>query len=229
MQGRSVPVLGVISLFAGLLTAGTASWKTKPTAQWTQMDAEQVLTTSPWAKEITAGIARRLTEDELREAGMMGEQHGIGYDGVDLKVKGEQGFHSTVRFIRLRLRWETALPVRVAGLVSHEIEPPTLDGDGYQLAVYGIPGAYFKGDPKKLGDPLKNDALLRREGKKDVKPSRVEVFEADDGLVVVYLFPLSAEISPKDRQIDFEARIGRVIVSQVFDLSQMVFQGKLEL
>jgi len=131
--------------------------------------------------------------------------------------------------ITLKLRWESALPVQLAELKSHEVEPPTLEGDGYKIAVYGVPGAGFKGDPTELGKPLKNLAFLKREGKKDVRPVSVEVFQRDNGLVVVYLFPLSAEVTMKDGQLRFEAQIGRIVVDQTFDLSEMEFMGKLAL
>jgi hypothetical protein len=58
---------------------------------------------------------------------------------------------------------------------------------------------------------------------------RVEVFQRENGTVVVYLFPLSAEITKKDRRIQFEAQIGRIVFAQDFDLSEMEFLGKLEL
>ena len=48
----------------------------------------------------------------------------------------------------------------MAELKTGVIAPPTLDNDGYSIAVYGIPGEYFKGDPKSLGDPLKKEAVL---------------------------------------------------------------------
>ena len=136
---------------------------------------------------------------------------------------------SYARPITLKLCWQSALPVRLAELKAHVIEPPTLDGDGYQIAVYGVPGPTFKGDPKQLGEPLMKTAALKREGKKDVKPVRVEVFQRQDGLVVVYLFPLSAEISKKDVQVQFEAVIGRISVGHTFNLQEMEFLGKLEL
>jgi hypothetical protein len=88
------------------------------------------------------------------------------------------------------------------------------------------PGRSLKGNPKSLGDPIKQQAFLRGEGKKDVKPSSVPL---GDGLVIVYLFPLSTEISRYDRRIEFEARIGRVGILQFFNLDQMDFQGRLEL
>ncbi len=80
-----------------------------------------------------------------------------------------------------------------------------------------------------MGEPLKSFATLKREGKKDVKPVSVEVFQRESGVVVVYLFPLSAEIIEKDGQVQFDAHIGRIVLSQNFVLSEMEFMGKLEL
>jgi hypothetical protein len=244
MLKRRVPPLLLAYTFMVMLMAADSPWKTKPTAQWTEEDATQVLTKSPWAKVVTAGVARRQSEDELREGGQMGQPKGVGYDNVDPAGSGpklptnigeiftgsdSRSARSMVQAITLRLRWESALPVRLAELKSREIEPPTLEGDGYRIAVYGIPSGNFKGDPKKLGDPLKELAVLKREGKKDVKPLSVEVFQRSDGVAVVYLFPLSAEITRKDGRLEFEAHIGRIVVAQTFNLGEMEFQGKLEL
>lgn len=227
-----------------LLLAADPPWKTKPPAQWTEQDARQLLEKSPWSREVVAGVARRESEDELREGGQMGQPKGPGYDNVDPKGSGPKlptsigdiftgsntpSARSLVQAMRLRLRWETALPVRLAELKAHENEPPTLEGEGYRITVYGVPSGNFKGDPKKLGNPLREGAVLRRDGKKDVKPTSVEVFQLPNELAVVYLFPFSAEISKRDGHVEFEAHIGRVVVAQVFNLDEMDFQGKLEL
>jgi hypothetical protein len=228
---------------AAHIMAADPLWNTKPAAQWTEDDARQVLAKSPWAREVRAVVTRRLTEDQLREGGQMGQPLGVGNENVDPKGSGpkvspniftgaggdDRSLRSLPQGITLKLRWESALPVRLAELKAHEVEPPTLAGDGYRIAVYGIPGGDFKDDPKKLGEPLKNLAVLKREGKKDVKPVSVEVFRHDDGVVAVYLFPLSAEITKKDGQIQFEAQIGRIVIFQNFVLDQMEFMGKLEL
>ena len=235
-------VVWLLPACAVLVLAQDPSWKIKPIAQWTEEDAKQVLQDSPWAKRVTAGLARRQSEDERRESGGMGQPQGVGYDGVDPKgsgpkmptsisglLKGERSPRSLPGVISLILRWESALPVRAAELKLHFVEPPTLEGEGYQIAVYGIPGTYLNGDPKSLGDPLKKQAVLKREGKKDVKPASVEVFQREGGTVVVYLFPRSAEINKNDAHIEFDAQIGRVVVVQSFDVGEMQFQGKLEL
>jgi hypothetical protein len=228
---------------AAYLLAADPAWKIKPAAQWSEEDAKQLLVKSPWSQQIKGVITRRLTEDQLREAGQMGQPRGVGNENVDQKGSGPQvspkvfsgpggddrGARSLPQSITLKLRWESALPIRLAELKSNEIEPPTLEGDGYRIAVYGIPGGDFKGDPKHLGDPLKSLAALKREGKKDVKPVSVEVFQREGGAVVVYLFPLSAEITMKDQRVQFEAQIGRIVLAHDFDLKEMEFAGKLEL
>jgi hypothetical protein len=240
MSRLKLPVFFAVG--ALLLLAADPPWKSKPVPNWTEQDAVQIITNSPWSKLTTAGIARLQSEDERREGGNMGQPTGVGYDGInngkkpmpnpsslfggpnaDPKRTGQDTFY------KLRLVWETALPVRLAELKAHDVEPPTSTTECYMLAVYGVPGKYFVGDPKKLGKPLMEDALLKREGKKDVKPFNVEVFQRDSGPVVVYMFPLTAEITKKDESITFEAKLGRLIISQVFSLADMEFQGKLEL
>ena len=246
MNCRQFQPLWVIAASAVLLIAADQPWKTKPPAQWSETDAAQVLASSPWAKEVQAGVTRKMSEDELREGGKMGQPTGLGYDGVDPQSRRwnlpskpsdlvlpesdeERRRRTAVPVLRVKLRWESALPIRIAELKAHQIDPPTLDGEGYRIAVYGLPGGYIKGDPKKLGSPLKDAAYIRREGKKDVRPSSVEAFQQPDGWAVVYLFPPSAEISPNDKQIVFGATIGRIVVLQPFNLSDMIFNGRLEL
>jgi hypothetical protein len=58
---------------AASLMAADPVWKSKPAAQWTEEDAKQILASSPWAKEVKAVVTRRLTEDQLREGGQMGQ------------------------------------------------------------------------------------------------------------------------------------------------------------
>src|SRR5580704_11184967 len=79
---------GLIVAVASLTAAADPVWKSKPAAQWTQEDALQVLTTSPWVKQVIAVVTRRLTEEQLREAGRMGQPSGIGNDGVDPSGSG---------------------------------------------------------------------------------------------------------------------------------------------
>lgn len=237
------PVSWVLPVSGVLLMAGNSVWQDKPIPSWTPEDARQILTDSPWSRIVVAGITRRQSEDERRAGGEMGQSKGVGFDGVDdVRVKPQLPnnvadllFKPTPyippppKYLNLRIRWESALPVRAAELRTGVIAPPTLDVDGYTIAVYGIPGEFFKGDPKSLGAPLKNQAALKRDGQKDVRPASAEVFQRANGVVVVYMFPPSMEITKKDGHVDFEAQIGRLVFTKTFNLDEMEFQGKLAL
>src|SRR5271165_3349992 len=105
------------------LIAADPAWMNKPAAQWTQEDASQVLNTSPWVKEIRATVTRRLTEDQLREGGQMGQPLGVGNEGVDPKGSGpkvspnvfagpggdDRSSRSLPQPITLKVSWESAL------------------------------------------------------------------------------------------------------------------------
>jgi hypothetical protein len=119
--------------------------------------------------------------------------------------------------------------VREAELKTKDNDAPTLDQDHYAIAVYGLPSKAVSGDAKHVADQLKKKASIKRDGKKDLKPSSVEVLQRDDGPVVVYLFPRSTEITKEDRRAEFDGQAGRLQFSQSFFLDEMTYQGKLEL
>ena len=133
------------------------------------------------------------------------------------------------RYIPVQLRWESALPIRLAELKSNSTEAPSVEAGGYVVAVYGIPPSNAKGTPKSSGEPLKRLAVLKRTGKPDVHPVEVEVLQQEDGTIVLYRFPSAAEISKGDGRFEFQAQIGRVFISQPFDPADMYFGGNLEL
>ena len=238
-MSRGLSILLIAS--AALTFAAGPPWE-KPSRDWTPEDARQILADSPWSKPVEALILPLQSEDQRREGGNMGQPHGIGFDGfaddrprvqipgkiLDI-VKPEKPVNPKRPNFTVQLRWENALPIRVAELKAGVVEPPTLTREGYRLAVYGIPGGAFKGTPEKLGEPLKSLAFLKREGKKDVRPSSVEVFQRESGLIIVYLFPISAEITRTDGRIEFDAQIGRVSIAHSFPVSAMFFQNQLEL
>jgi hypothetical protein len=224
---------------AALLLAGAAGWEGKPIDAWTPEDARVLLEESPWVRNVVGNIARLPTEAQLREGGNMGERHGVGFDGLDayetkssllavlLRSPDDPG--PPPKPVPLRLSWKSARPVHEAELRAGMVQLPSLPGEGYTLAVYGIPGPHFDATPERLGAPLIGNAVLHRAGKKDVRPTRVGVFQREDGLVVLYRFPPSAEISVKDGWLQFSARIGRIGVAATFDLNAMVYRDRLEI
>jgi hypothetical protein len=226
---RKSGLLLFIPVFALLLQAADPEWMTKAPARWSEEDAQAVLAKSPWVKLFSGVLAPPKQESQ---------GSGAGYDHVDPKGSGYKppifpGKPGTPPrtlpgAFPLEVRWESATAIRLAEAKLGQ-DQLAVDGDGYQIAVFGIPTPDKIKDPDKAGEPLKAAAALKREGKKDVKPVKVEVFQREEGLVIIYVFPLSAELAKEDGRVEFHAVIGRITASQSFDLTQMDFQGKLAL
>src|ERR1019366_3173419 len=145
-------------------------------------------------------------------------------DSAASQTNGDAGSSSN-QLPTLTLRWESALPMREAELRAHDIGAPTFDDDHYAIAVYGIPRGMVKDGTKETAEELKKEALIKREGKKDAKPSSVEILLRDDGPVVVYLFPKSAEFNWRDHRIEFGAQVAKLKFSQSFLTDEMRFHG----
>ena len=248
--------LALLTISTALLAATDASWKDKQVAEWNDDDVQQVLTDSPWAKTVKPTIDTSAHESQRRSGGGMGRGGGIGIGGVGIGLPGMGGGRrggmggpggggypgggrrggaddgtgtDYNEPPTLKLRWESALPVREAELKARETSAPTLDEDHYAIAVYGIPSRIAGGDPQSLANQLKKQAVIKRDGKKNLKPSSVEVLQREDWPVIVYLFPRSQEITRQDKRIEFDAQIGRLKFEQSFFVDDMDYQGKLEL
>jgi hypothetical protein len=226
-----------------LLAGGAAAqvWKEKRIAEWSAEEARLVLTESPWAKQATPTLVG---------SGGAGKQPvsvtpggiGVGPVGIGLPGLGGLGGRGSVRrgagsggnqdpgeIPTLTLRWASAMPVISAELIARELNAPAVDEGYYAIAVYGLPDRMVHGDPKAVGAELKRYAALKREGKKDIKPSSVEVLLHDEGPVILYLFSRNNEITRDDKRIEFDAEIGRLKLAQEFLPDEMIYEGKLEL
>jgi len=213
--------------------AADSSWKERPIPQWNEEDAKQVLADSPWVKYVTPQPLRDLSEAERRDSGNWEASvgHGVGLAGTGLfgrrrAAEAIARAHAKPPLGTVLVRWESALPIRAAEQKTGETGVPTVDRDHYAIAVYDIP------TPNRwnLANELKGVAFLKRDKKKNLKPSRVEILRQASGTAtVINLFPRSAEITARDGRIEFVAQIGRLFVSQFFYIQEMQLQGKLEL
>jgi hypothetical protein len=216
--------------------AASPAWVSKPIPQWSDEDAKQVLSDSPWASSVFAGVIPELNPEQRRQGGATGGGKGIsireGLEGISLLGAGKprertkSGSSSSSELVTIR--WESALPVRAAELKAGVMGAPDLDGGDYAIAVYDAVG--LNADQKGLPAELKRLAVLKRDGKKDLKPSSVKVLPLEGGLaMVVYLFPRSDEITKADKRVEFVAQIGRLSLAHYFYMKTMEFQGELQL
>lgn len=214
--------------------AADPSWATKPIQQWSAEDAKQVLAGSPWVTQVTVRLVPAKNEAQLREGGKMGGGQGVGVEALTpaslLGVGGEPGKRRLVpgRMSPVEVRWESAAPVRAAELKTHDTDAPAWEGNYYVIAVYDVPGLDI--NEKGLAGDLKRTALLKLDGKKGVRPERVDCLPQVGGLTtVVYLFPRTTEITLDNKRVELDARFGRLALTQLFSTAAMQFEGKLQL
>ena len=213
-------ISGCAVLFAVLLTAASPGWQSKPVSGWSVDEARQFLAGSPWVKTVAVTLVKRQSEDRLRDGGRMGS----GSTHIGLTGREEAPPSG-----KMELRWESALPVRVAEMKSGEIAAPDWEGEFYAIAIYDVPGV-TPAMMKTLRGDLKHTTVLRRAGMKDLKPVDVRIEMPGSGLArVLYLFPRWAEFTDGGARLEFVSQIGRVYVSQIFETGEMKYLGKLEL
>jgi hypothetical protein len=220
----------VVVLYGPPLSGDDPAWMDKSIPQWNDQDAKQILADSPWVKIVQPERVRDLSGFERRDGGNWdaGIKPGVGLAGlftpdIEAMLMELSRAHETPK--KLTVRWESAMPIRAAELKAGEVSAPAWQGDYYAIAVYNVSPPFRW----NLANELKDIAFLKRDKKKDVKPSRVEIIRHDGGLAtVVYLFARTAEISKKDSNVRFVAQIGRLFVSNFFFPEDMQFQGRPE-
>ena len=182
----------------------------------------------------TPGVLPQQSEEARRAGGKMGGGQAAAVQAISpaslfgtSSVSATHGARPNL-LKPLEIRWESAAPVRAAEIRSHEEDAPDLEAGCYAIAVYDVPGLDI--DQKGLATDLRREAALRRGGKKDLKPSQVNLLpQANGRTTVVYLFPRSEPIATADQRITFTAVFGHLSVAQYFYTKDMQFQGKLEL
>lgn len=218
-----------------LLSAEDPPWKNKPVRQWDQEDRKQVLTDSPWAKSVTPQWVRDLSPDQRRDSGdMQADQgKGVGLDGLigifdpARAAEASARAHAKPDPGAFLIRWESARPVRTAEQRLPDPDAPALESDDfYAITIYNVP------TPKRwhMEGELKGIAFLKRGGLKDLRPSRVVIHRKDGDLAtILYLFPRSIEITKRDGSVTFQAQIGRLVFTRIFNTYEMQINDQLEL
>jgi hypothetical protein len=226
---------GAVLLLAADPSGNTPAWKTKDISQWNEQEAKLLLADSPWVKKTTPAPLPPQNEASRRQGGQWGGGQGTGVDSLSAaSLFGGGSQQPGKRRAKLNqvdpveVRWESARPVRAAELKAHDTDAPDWEGSFYVVAVYDVPGLDI--NAKALPGALKQESSLELDGKKPLKPVRVDLLPQVGNLTtVVYLFPRSMEITLEDKQVEFRAMFGRLFIAQYFYTEQMRFQGKLEL
>lgn len=252
---KLVPVLAICFVPVLLLAADT-KWMQKDYTQWTPSEAQRMLNDSPWARQAAAFIGT--TDEDAREfpvqmptprdAGLGGREVNDGHwDGGVGRMP--RGGNATLPVL---VRWDSALPVREALVVTHakeasDTEHSLSEPDKYYvLTIEGLVrgrqpiaspdqdstdnppnGGRTPYDVNLIRQGLMNYSRLYPNGRKALLPADVRIDE-QTGTVHVY-FPKNEPLDVKDKEVTFQTNYGSIKVTQRFKLKDMLYRGKLEL
>ena len=223
-------------------------WNAKDPAAWTHEDAEQMMSSSPWAKQKPMPISERPAvtyvdgDPSISAASPPSAQLGN-------TAPTRNGAQPTARSSSLasapdgaplaqpllKIIWASAQPVRLAALKlrAHNGEPTAeqfakveKDWPNYVIAVVGLAAPEAGSNPKALA----SGAFLSTHGKPAVVSSDSDYRRIGNSDVYFFRFPKTAlTLTPSDEEALFKLTMGKMNLNQKFRLSEMTYQGRLAL
>ncbi len=224
-------------VMTSVLLAAKPPWE-KPADAWTQQDVDEVLNRSPWALQTDATMADPYDEREPQPAGppdtgqtMPGQQKRPWDGGVG---KNRMGRLATVPVL---VRWETALPVRLAEKQNDDDENQRwyvisvaglVPAHQYQAnADAGAKGQYDAQSLQEVVDSFTTNSKITQRGGVDLVPDHVK-FDPASGVARLY-FSRHNALDPEQKEVVFETHFGKLGLHAKFRLSSMKYHGNTEL
>jgi hypothetical protein len=215
---RLAAITGLAVWAESLALAASDFWNKKKPSEWTEQEQLELITKSPWSKQIDAQI--------------------LG-NGLGTSAAGE----AAIPTASLEVVWQSAQAISDA----HPLKfPDTLNGH-YLIAVTGIPGQALNaalqgnggrsgggagsGTPAPPADPnagLKRGATLTAKGK--AVPNADVVVSMNKSTTILFGFSKGAlPLTAADREVDFELKLGGLSGKARFILKDMMYNGELAL
>jgi hypothetical protein len=163
----------------------------------------------------------------------------MGRGGTTARGGGDTGGMASAPSMTVIVRWQSAPVVREALVISrfgHEKADSQEAKDflnrsvpAYVIAVAGLPSAVGQIPQDKVTEMAKQGAMLRRKDKDPIAAEGAQIAQREKNVDVFFLFPKTDEITLDDKEVEFDAKFGRIEVKRKFKLKEMVVGDKLAL
>ncbi len=248
MTDKFAAVLPLVLVFA-LFSASSGDPWDKDAAQWTEQDAQLVLTDSPWVQSVEAEMHDPRDDREEysaplpagERAGMAGQTNPVAPSGHWSGGAGRNSMGS-LPSLPVMVRWDSALPVREALRRVSRTESPDASSGDYVITLTGLipagryrsagradtssnsDGASDKRNPEELLEAFMSSSRLLPRGGTAIAPRNVRLDSASGALHI--FFPRTRPIEAKAKEVVFVTRFGGFKVRAKFRVKDMRYQGK---
>jgi hypothetical protein len=230
---RKASFFAAVALAIGVTAVLAAEfWQNTPYTDWSDKDVSKMLTDSPWARGVPLDMSAMRGNSGGGGGGMGGGGGRCGGGG------GRGGGGGGMQQRSIIIRWVSAMPMKQALIktkygdkagsdeAKKMLEMPDTQ---YVVTLIGIPGQLARNDPDKVKDQLKSATTLNRKGKDAIVPDTVEMHPQNGQLAVIIRCPRANPITLDDKEVEFSTKLGSLVIKRKFKLSEMEFNGKLEL
>ena len=238
-------------------------WLKKPYTNWGEKEAAKLLENSPWARQVSVSMGG----PQATEGGGGGRGRGRGggggggmggggisdASGGGMESPNTSGPSSGGRggsggqmdslgvspSMMLTVRWQSALPIRQAMVVSKlgreratsEEANKFLNQElpGYVVALIGLPGTMARMPADRLNEMAKTTTALRIKDKDPIPALKAEAVSRNNLVDLYFVFPKTSPITLEDKEVEFAVSVGRIEVKRKFKLKDMMLGDKLEL
>ncbi len=223
-----------------LIPAFAAEWDQTAFPDWSDRAVLRLLTGSAWSKPRTVQFTwRKREEGPFSYKNIPGADHG-GQPNIGSPVGGIGARKSHLPDkANILLRWSNALPVRQAKALYQLREdklPPTklnelvgVPEPTYVLELFGLPAEIAYQGTGTVESLLMQSAKLRTKTGRSIKPSRVSVTTSGLQLRIFIHFTKQFALTLADKELEFTADLQLFQLKETFQLSDMVYQGALDL
>lgn len=238
-------------------------WLKKPYTDWGDKEAVKLLQNSPWARQVSVSLGGPAQATDGGGGGRGGSRGGGGGGGMGsgmgdatagaMDSPNMNGPNSGGRggaggqmeslgggpSILVTVRWQSALPVRQALVVSKlgrekatsEEASKFLNQElpGYILALIGLPAEMARIPAERLNEIAKTSTALHIKDKDPIPALKAEAVSRDKLVEIYFVFPKTSPITLDDKEVEFAVSVGHIEVKRKFKLKDMMVGDKLEL
>ena len=226
-------------LLTSIIAASGAEWDQKAFPDWSDKAVMRLLTGCGWTKPKTVQFNWRKQERRFDYRTIPGADH-----NKDISVGSPVGGIGAPKSslpdkAAILLRWSFALPVRQAKALyqmrDEKLPPAKLNEligvpeTNFVLELFGLPAEIAYKGVESIEVLLMQSAVLRTTTGKTIKPLKVVVTTTGLQLKILIHFPKSSNLNLADKELNFSADMQLFMLKETFKLSEMVYQGSLEL